>query len=84
VARFMVWLATAQRGIDDDAVFEESTLGPRWSHRALRGVRQSTRVAQHRMRRTSPADGSVPVKGVNAEVGEASLHTYTKMREVLP
>jgi hypothetical protein len=36
------------------------------------------------MRQTSPADGGVPMKGVDAEVGEAPLHVYMKMREVLP
>jgi hypothetical protein len=36
------------------------------------------------MRRTSPMDSGVPVKGVDAVVGEAPLHVYMKMREVLP
>jgi hypothetical protein len=29
-------------------------------------------------------DGSFEVKGVDVVVGEAPLHAYTKMREVLP
>jgi hypothetical protein len=80
----MVLSAVARHGTDDDAVFEESTLGPRRSHRAISSVRRSTGVVRHRMRRTSPVDGGVPVKGVHAVVSEAPLHVYTKMRELLP
>jgi hypothetical protein len=43
-AQVMARPTVARNGMNDDVVFEESTLGPRRSRRAISGVRRSTGV----------------------------------------